>query len=104
MLPFKDGEHIAKSGSLTLIFKLFCFQVSCFQLYYARQLDPRTEHSIFILLRSLTSPRIRQVHLQDATIQKKILKPKEVSLYSPHKEESSNIENELFDVDDDVGT
>ena len=39
----------------------------------------------------------------------KFLKPKEVSLDSPHKEESSNIElqndeNILFDVDDDVGT
>ena len=40
---------------------------------------------------------------------KKLLKPKEVSLDSPPKEETPNIEllnddNKLFDVDDDVGT
>ena len=40
---------------------------------------------------------------------KKLLKPKEVSLDSPLKEETPNIElptdeNKLFDVDDDVGT
>ena len=40
---------------------------------------------------------------------KKLVKPKEVSLDSPLKEETPNIElpndeNELFDVDDDVGT
>ena len=40
---------------------------------------------------------------------KKLLKPKEVSLDSPHKEEAPNIElpndeNKLFDVDDNVGT
>ena len=46
------------------------FQVSSYQVYYSRQLDPRTEIANFILLRSLTSPRLRQVHLQDATIQK----------------------------------
>ena len=40
---------------------------------------------------------------------KKLLKPKEVSLESSLKDEAPNIElpnteNELFDVDDDVGT
>ena len=40
---------------------------------------------------------------------KKLLKPKEVSLDSPPKEETPNIElqndeNKLFDVDDNVGT
>ena len=40
---------------------------------------------------------------------KKLLKPKEVSLDSPPKEETPNIElpndeNKLLDVDDDVGT
>ena len=40
---------------------------------------------------------------------KKLLKPKEVSLDSPLKEEAPNIElpndeNKLFDVDDNVGT
>ena len=41
--------------------------------------------------------------------QKKLLKPKEVSLDSPHKEETPNIElpndeNKLFDLDDVVET
>ena len=40
---------------------------------------------------------------------KRLLKPKEVSLDSPPKEETPNIElpideNKVFDVDDDVGT
>ena len=79
-------------------------QVSSSQVYCSRQLDPRTVSTNFIPPRSLTSPSLRQVHLQDATI-----KPKEVSLDSPHKEDTPNIElpnneNKLFDVDDDVGT
>ena len=85
------------------------FQVSSYQVYYKTQLDPRTEIANFIMLRSLTSPRLSQLHLQDATIQKEITKPKEVSLDPPLKDETPNIElpnneNILFDADDDVGT